>query len=292
METVSIVDIKPNPFQVRQSLDPQRIRELADEIAETGFWPGAIRGRRVNGYVELVFGHRRLEALKLLGRKTIELQIVELDDTAMATQALVENLQREGLTDIEKANGIKHLLSVLRIPNKTKRVAELLGYPEHTIFQLARIADLDEETKEQAGAAKLPRSAIDTARQIGGAEFVRVAAKQKISSLALKNIHAEVTKLKESPRAKIVEQLKTGKITKPEQVKRAARKLAGKAIPKSKVPPDLLDVLFRWTGDIKAWREQLQAVAPYRDYFETEPYVAEKFRKQVAGLIEDLQRLL
>jgi hypothetical protein len=34
-------------------------------------------------------------------------------------------------------------------------------------------------------------------------------------------------------------------------VKRAARKFTGKAIPKSKVPPDLLDVLFRWTGDIK-----------------------------------------
>jgi ParB family transcriptional regulator, chromosome partitioning protein len=292
METVSIADIKPNPFQARQSLDPQRIRELANEIAETGFWPGAIRARRVNGHVELVFGHRRLEALKLLGTKTIELEVVELDDTAMATQALVENLQREGLTDIEKANGIKHLLSVLRIPNKTKKVAELLGYPEHTISQLARIAELDEETKEQAEAAKLPRSAIDTARQIGGAEFVRVAAKQKISSLVLKNIHAEVGKLKESPRAKIVEQLKTGKITKPEQVKRAARKLAGKAIPKSKVPPDLLDVLFRWTGDIKAWRGQLQAVAPYRNYFETEPYVAEKFRKEVTGLIEDLKKLL
>jgi ParB family transcriptional regulator, chromosome partitioning protein len=293
METVSIADIKPNPFQARQTIDPQRIRELAEEIKETGFWPSGMRARHVNAHYELVFGHRRLEALKLLGRKTVELEVVDLDDAGMATQALVENLQREGLTDIEKANGIKHLLNVFSIPNKTKKVAELLGFSEQTILQLGRIAELDEETKQQAEAAKLSRTTIDTARMIAGPEFVRAAAKQKISSLTLNQIRAEVAKLKEGPRRKIVEQLKAGKLTKPEQVKRAARKLAAQAAVKAKKPPDdMNDILFRWTGQIQVWREQLQQMAPYRDYMDTEPYVAKKFREQAAGLIEDLQRLL
>jgi ParB-like chromosome segregation protein Spo0J len=49
---------------------------------------------------------------RLLGYKQLDVEIVALDDTQMATQALVENLQREGLADIEKANGIKRLMGL------------------------------------------------------------------------------------------------------------------------------------------------------------------------------------
>jgi ParB family chromosome partitioning protein len=291
METVSISNIKPNPFQVRQSPDPRRIRELADEIEETGFWTGAFRARRVDGHIELVFGHRRLEALKLLGRKTVEIEVVELDDAAMATQSLVENLQREGLTDIEKANGIKQLLGLeIYTP---KKLAQLVGYPEETIRQFARIAELDEETKQQAETAKLARTNIELARKIGGVEFIRSAAKHKLKSPDLHAIQAEVAKLKEAPRRKVVEQLKAGKLTKPDQVKRVARKLTAESVKRTKkAPDDLRDVVFRWTGAIKDWREQLRAITPYRDYIDTEPYVAQEFREQIAGLIKDLKPLL
>ena len=38
--------------------------------------------------------------------------------------------------------------------------------------------------------------------------------------------------------------------------------------------------------------QQLRAIEPYREYIDSDPVVAEMFRTEVAGLIEDLQPLL
>jgi ParB family transcriptional regulator, chromosome partitioning protein len=290
MQNVSIADIKPNPFQARQSIDPQRIRELADEIKETGFWPTGLLARQVNGHYELVFGHRRLQALKLLGRKTIGLEIVKLDDAAMATQTMIENLQREGLTDIEKANGLKRLFDLGRY--SVKDLGRLLGYPESTIKEFLRLAEFNADTQHEIETSGLSRTAVRTADNIAGPEFVRVAARHKLDRNKLDVISKDVSKVKPETRQKLVSQLRTGKLTTPEQVKRAARRLSGQAIPKSKVPPDLHEVLIDWVASIRAWRKQLRAIEPYREYIDSDPVVAEMFRKEVTGLIEDLQRLL
>lgn len=292
MQNVSVADIKPNPFQARQSIDPERIRELAEEIKQTGFWPTGLLARQVNGHYELVFGHRRLEALKLLGSKSIELEIVELDDVAMATQTMIENSQREGLTDIEKANGIKRLMQFEEGAPTVKKVAQMLGYSEHTIREFLRLADLDAETKQEIERSGLPRSAVRVADQVAGPEFIRVAAQKKLKYQDLATIHTEVAKLKEAPRRTIEKKLRTGKLIKPEQVKRAVHRLSGQAIPKSKVPPDLHEVLIDWVASIRTWRKQLRAIESYREYIDSDPVVAEMFRKEVAGLIEDLRRLL
>ena len=109
MNMVSVKDIVPNPFQSRKLMDPADIKLLAAEIKEKGFWHGALRARRVNGKYELVFGHRRLAALKQLGVKEVEVEVIKLDDTGMAEDSLVENMQRMGLTDMDKAEAIVKL---------------------------------------------------------------------------------------------------------------------------------------------------------------------------------------
>src|SRR5713226_5680034 len=96
---VRVKDIRPNPFQVRKTYDRQTIKALAQEIESVGLWAGALRGRRSEGTVQLCFGHRRFEAVKELSWKEVDVDIVELSDDEMATQSLVENLQREGLND-------------------------------------------------------------------------------------------------------------------------------------------------------------------------------------------------
>src|SRR5215471_13210594 len=101
IRTVKIKDIRPNPFQSRKAMDADATKSLAEEIARIGLWTGALRGRQHDGHVELCFGHRRLEAVKLLGWKEVDVDLVRLTDEEMALQALIENLQREGLTDAD-----------------------------------------------------------------------------------------------------------------------------------------------------------------------------------------------
>lgn len=55
------------------------------------------------GKFDLVYGHRRFLAAKKLGWKTINADVLSLDDQQILQQTLVENLQREDLSDFEKA---------------------------------------------------------------------------------------------------------------------------------------------------------------------------------------------
>src|SRR5262245_13243759 len=97
LRKIKVKDIRPNPFQHRKTTDAQAIQSLAREIDKVGLWAGALRGRESDGHVQLCFGHRRLAAVKELGWKEVDVDVVELSDEDMALQALVENLQREGL---------------------------------------------------------------------------------------------------------------------------------------------------------------------------------------------------
>lgn len=296
MESVSVRELKSNPFQSRQSIDQQKVRELADEIRSQGYWESPLRARKVNGRLELVFGHRRLEALKLLGHKTVNIEVVDLDDTAMATQALCENIQRLGLTDVEKANAIQHLLTSARPPLTTKKVAELLGYSEQTVAEYQRLAELGTETKKAVQKAGMSRTAVHTADAIGGEEFIQLAAKANFNRDDLREIQTEAAKLKPLARKKFQDTVKSGKYTKREKIKNVARRLhvdqIKREVKAKKIPPDLHDVLIKWTLFIKQWRRELREVAPYRDYIDEDPDSAFLFRKEIRGLIEDLQPLL
>jgi ParB family chromosome partitioning protein len=120
---VKVSDIKPNPFQARKTQDQDAIRSLANEIKTVGLWPGALRGRQKNGHIELCFGHRRLEAVKLLGWKKVE--VVELSDEELALQSLIENLQREGLNDADRGDGIA---AYIRLKTGASDLSVLLGH--------------------------------------------------------------------------------------------------------------------------------------------------------------------
>ena len=56
-----------------------------------------------NNRYESVFGHRRFLAAKKLGWKTIRAEIVEATNEDVLMQSLVENFEREGISDYEKA---------------------------------------------------------------------------------------------------------------------------------------------------------------------------------------------
>jgi len=289
MESIDVKLIKPNPYQSRESMDRESIRQLADEIKTQGYWEAGLRARKVDGHYQLVFGHRRFEALKLLGRKQIQVEVVDLDDSEMALQSLVENLQRQGLNDIEKANGIKRLMTLGSRLLTESKVAEMLGYPVSAIKEFLSVAELDEATKK--AATHMPRTLINNARNVGGPEFVKMAAQEKLTRKEIREIGQAVARVPVYKRTKLEEKIKSGKLTKTAQVQREARKLAAR--PKSKEPPpDLHKVLVRYVVFMKQWRKELRAIEPYREYIDSDPDIADEFRKEVRGLIEDLQKLL
>jgi ParB/RepB/Spo0J family partition protein len=92
--------------RLRESIDAQKLGELADSIAAEGLHqPIGIRGPLDAGQYEIIFGHRRYLANRLLGNSTIAAHIYPADyDPLLA--AISENLQREDMTPLEEARAV------------------------------------------------------------------------------------------------------------------------------------------------------------------------------------------
>lgn len=90
------------PFKIaRDTIDPDKVRELAESIREKGLLQPIIL-RPQNGRYEIVAGDRRYLAHRFLDMKTIKAIIVDVDDHDTIILRAVENLQRENLTHCEE----------------------------------------------------------------------------------------------------------------------------------------------------------------------------------------------
>jgi len=89
---VQVSDIVANPFRdiVKNKPVESKVDELKESISSTGLWKG-IRARKVNGKVEIAFGHHRLKALQELGWDQVDLDIEDLSDSDMLQLLSREN---------------------------------------------------------------------------------------------------------------------------------------------------------------------------------------------------------
>jgi ParB/RepB/Spo0J family partition protein len=295
---VKVSQIVPNPYQARKAFDPEGIKALAQEIKSVGLWQGALRARERNGRVELCFGHRRFEAIKSLGWKEVEVDLVELSDDEMATQSLIENLQREGLNDVEKSEGIVALVKrVKRASGEDDgraigNVSTKLGLSPSWTKELMRIADFEEPAKEAIRQGKIAGRTALEAYRIGGAKMIEVAAAKRLPVHTLTAIGQRINEISdEGVREKVRRSVLKGEVVLPDEIKSRARQLTAHS-QRDKVPPDLVIVITRWTAMIQDWNKQLDAVMPYREYIDSVPKVAENFRAAVRALIERLEKFL
>ena len=149
---VFIKNIRPNPYQPRKQIDPEKVQELAQSVRTYGLLqPVIVRENQQHDY-ELVAGHRRLMACQILGWSEIPAIVKQLSNSGMATVALIENLQRENLTFLEEALAYENLLQEFK-PKVTQEVlAQRLGKSQSTIANKLRLLKLPEQVKERLAA--------------------------------------------------------------------------------------------------------------------------------------------
>ncbi len=135
-------DILPNPWQPRHEFDEEALTDLADSIRREGVLSPILVVRR-GGDTLLVSGERRLRAAKIAGLETIPAIVRQLDDRAMATIALVENIQRADLNALEEAQGYARLMA--DTGQSAAQVAEAVGKSRAHVANMVRLLDLPEE---------------------------------------------------------------------------------------------------------------------------------------------------
>lgn len=142
---IPVNNIIPSPYQPRTVFDDERIDELCQTIRTHGvIQPIVVRVR--NNTFELIAGERRLRAVKKLGMDTIPAIIREFNDSQAASIALIENLQREGLTAIEEASAYQQLMEMHHLTQES--LAQRLGKSQSTIANKIRLLNLSEPVKQ------------------------------------------------------------------------------------------------------------------------------------------------
>jgi ParB family chromosome partitioning protein len=144
--------IRPNPFQPREIVDDDAIRELASSIEQHGVLQPPVVRPTTDGY-ELVAGERRWRACRMLGLATIPVTIREIDDDRMLEIALVENLQREDLNPIEKARAYRRYLDEVGLTHEEG--ARRLGKERSTITNQLRLLELSDDLQAMVSRGTL-----------------------------------------------------------------------------------------------------------------------------------------
>ena len=170
--------LRANPFQPRREFDEEEIQSLADSIKAQGLLQPILVRQKENSTYEIISGERRFRALKLLGKDKIPCMVkTGLSDREMMEMAIVENIQREDLNEIEKAEAYQKLLQeyeythdqLARQVGKSRTAVtntlRLLGLPQEILQMVRRnivtmgharaLLSLDDDTKRLALAKKI-----------------------------------------------------------------------------------------------------------------------------------------
>lgn len=144
---VPVEDIHTNPLQPRRWFREEALAELAASVKEYGVLQPLLVRRDGHDRYELIAGERRLRASRLAGRPTVPVMLVEMSDQEVVEVGLIENLQREDLHFLEKAESFKQLMGFFGLT--VDKLAERMGKSSSTIFARLRLLKLDAVVRDE-----------------------------------------------------------------------------------------------------------------------------------------------
>ena len=98
LSEIPIEKIMSNPNQPRREFDEEALEELANSIREIGIITPITLRQTADGNYQIIAGERRWRAAKAAGLKAIPAYIRTVEDEGVMEVALVENIQRIGMT--------------------------------------------------------------------------------------------------------------------------------------------------------------------------------------------------
>ena len=152
---IDIIDQFPkHPYNVK---DDDDMIQLIESIKENGVITPIIVRPKPKGRYEMISGHRRLQACRHLGHKTICGQVLELDKNAATVMMVDSNLARSNILPSEKAFAYKMRLDAMKKQGKRsdltsrpldtksradERLGDQVGESARTIQRYIRLTNL------------------------------------------------------------------------------------------------------------------------------------------------------
>lgn len=132
--------IRPGSQQARRYFNEDALRELSRSIRESGVIQPVVLRTRVWGY-ELLAGERRWRAAQMAELHEIPAVIRDdLSDSDAFVLGLIENLQRESLSPMEAAAGLKRLGEGFELTHE--EIGERIGKSREYVSNYLRLLNL------------------------------------------------------------------------------------------------------------------------------------------------------
>jgi len=241
VENISMLDLKdiePDPNQPRKQFDESSIKELANSIKEKGLLQPIIVRKAEDKYL-VIAGERRYRACKLLGMEKIPCVVKAVNDAKDILEIqIIENMQREDISQIERAKALQEYLSLeLNIPKedvlktmadflfgrteeevgeKIKSACTILGKSPKTIYRWLLLLNLPEDVQARIDDPNSTITAkhIEVLSSIKDENLLRQVAdiieKQNLSSSETRELIKELEKKKDKlPQTNIIQPILT-----------------------------------------------------------------------------------
>ncbi|MCK5111053.1 MAG: ParB/RepB/Spo0J family partition protein [Arcobacteraceae bacterium] len=140
--------VYPNPNQPRKLFDKVKLQELANSIETHGLLEPIVVVKDDNGKYMIIAGERRYKASLLNDARTIKTHIIKADIKKVQELALIENIQRDDLTDYEIAKHIGKLWDTGDYDRK-KDLADVIGKSDTYLSRVLSVLKLDEHIISQ-----------------------------------------------------------------------------------------------------------------------------------------------
>jgi ParB family transcriptional regulator, chromosome partitioning protein len=137
--------LEPNPLQPRGLISPESLAELAESIREHGILEPIVVAKTPAGF-QIIAGERRWRASKLAGLVKVPVIIKETSPQGMLEMAIVENVQRQDLNPLERAQAYKRLMDEFALTNA--EIAQRVGKSPAYISNTIRLLTLPDALKD------------------------------------------------------------------------------------------------------------------------------------------------
>ena len=192
-----IMEVEPNKNQPRKDFSEEALEELAASIKEHGLLQPILVRPTASGRYQIIAGERRWRASRKAGLSTIKAVIREFRDEEVMEIALIENLPREDLNQIEEAEGYGNLIETLGLTQE--QVAKKVNKSRSYVANSLRILNLDNGSKRALKEGKISLGHAKALLSIDDLRLREDALKAAINGASVR----EIENFKASPTKQI-----------------------------------------------------------------------------------------
>ena len=157
-KSIATDQIHTDARQPRKHFDERAMRDLVESVRERGILqPITVQRDPAGGYF-VVTGERRLRAAREVELKRVPVLVVDLTETELRLDRVIENRQRKGLTDTEFAAALREIKDDLgaRAPNLSSNeldefVGKHVGIAGRTVRSFVALLNVAPEVREMLG---------------------------------------------------------------------------------------------------------------------------------------------